>query len=190
MGINMYTREEFLEGMKNRLESNFNFISNKKINGSTFDLVAVYQEVSGRTFVSKVDIIDRLEKYERMHLVYEKRVNAEVLEDHALSMKVWANNYMPKNKDHMSTVLTVVVYTDKITEEAKKWLKKFKYTKYYFMAIRGWCDLRFAVVELPTNSIYTCKKARIIRNVFDLSFKQQPKKQTNKLVDTIGKLFH
>lgn len=57
--------------------------------------------------------------------------------------------------NHMTSYLSLVVVADAIDDEAKKLARKAKFRKNFALGIRGWADLRLAVIDLSDRSVTT-----------------------------------
>ncbi len=168
----MYTKQQYLEQMKKRLSNNFELFDNQKLSDIEFELFANYKEVSGRTLISKVDVIDKLEKRERLYFKHCEKVDASFLEKLKDVFVSLSGQLEPDTIEHMSTAITVVVYSENVDQSCFDFLKKFKYTKYYQFALKGWCDVRFVVVDLNSEKITTCRKAKPFSDVYDINAKK------------------
>ncbi len=186
----MFTAEEYLEKITKRLEANFKFDNSLRLFDVDFDLVAVFKDIAGRTFISKADVIDKMEKNERLYLKHIKSLTARDLMKCSMAGIKWAEEFRPSSMEHMSTIINIVIYSDEIDDEALKWLRKFSYTKYYAFSFKGWCEVRFIVVDLKNNIVHSCKKSENIKHIFDLTIKNIETKEPNKVLSTLGKLFH
>jgi hypothetical protein len=56
----------------------------------------------------------------------------------------------------MSTILNgILVSTSGFSEEAIRFGKKFKYSKTFLLGIKGWHDIRFILIDLKEERIYS-----------------------------------
>lgn len=70
-------------------------------------------------------------------------------------------------KDHMQSILTVVILSEKaLTEKAVKEIKKFKFDKGYLMNIRGFCRGRIIAVSMEKEEITASPQAKDMKKVF------------------------
>lgn len=57
--------------------------------------------------------------------------------------------------NHMSSALSLVIIADECTDEALRIAKKTRFRKNHRLGLRGWTDLRLAVVDLSRNTVTT-----------------------------------
>ena len=55
----------------------------------------------------------------------------------------------------MSSALSLVIIADECTDEALRIAKKTRFRKNHRLGLRGWTDLRLAVVDLSRNTVTT-----------------------------------
>lgn len=53
------------------------------------------------------------------------------------------------HSEHMYTYLTAIVITERLTKEARKNAKRYKWRKSYRFSLYGWCHIRIVIFELP-----------------------------------------
>ena len=62
--------EEYIKILKSRFSKHFHINTDVEILGEKVDFQAKFSQVSGRTFVTQNDIIDRYENYENCYIKY------------------------------------------------------------------------------------------------------------------------
>ena len=70
-------------------------------------------------------------------------------------------------KDHMRTLLTVVLVMERSPdEELIRKVQKFRFDKSYLFSLRGFSQGRIVVVDLPHKKVYTSSAARDIADFY------------------------
>ena len=65
--------------------------------------------------------------------------------------------------DHMSSYISLVVVTDAADEEALRLVKHTRFRKNFAFGLKGWADLRLAVVDLGLGQVITNSQGKALR---------------------------
>ena len=57
--------------------------------------------------------------------------------------------------NHMQSSLSLVIVADRVDDEAKRACRKTRFRKNFALGIRGWADLRLAVVDIAGHDVVT-----------------------------------
>ncbi len=57
--------------------------------------------------------------------------------------------------NHMQSSLSLVLIADAVDEEAKKLCRRTRFRKNFMLGLRGWSDLRLAIVDLSSGDVTT-----------------------------------
>lgn len=57
--------------------------------------------------------------------------------------------------NHMNSYISLIIVANSVTEDAKKAIRKTRFHKEFNFGIRGWADLRLAVVDLSAQRVLT-----------------------------------
>lgn len=163
------TVDKYLENINKRFEKHFEVEKDAVIFGEQIDIVAKFCDISGRTFITKADIIDRCENYEycyikKFDIVTEAHVNA-----YGQFLKKLVDEQIKPGKDHMSTYVTGVIVGNNIDTNAKKSISKFSYSRAYSFYLRGWCDVRYICVSIDDNEVITNKAGKRVQKVYNIT---------------------
>ncbi|HWP79158.1 MAG TPA: hypothetical protein VN446_00800 [Candidatus Acidoferrum sp.] len=162
----MSSKEDCLSKIRARFENNFEIADNTAIGGLPLAMTARYEVVSGRTFITPNDIIDKFQLNETCYFHCCDELSLQLLLFLYEKLREVAENFRPGTVDHMSTTLTGVFICDRVPKEAAHWIKKHSYRKYYAFAMHGWCDIRFIAVSAEDGQIFTCRRAKPLRKIF------------------------
>lgn len=158
--------DDYISNLKLKFKRHFHIKTNAQILGENLELVANFSEVSGRTFVTQHDIIDRYENYENCYIKFiDSLITQDVILYTEFLKKIVESTISP-SKDHMSTYITGVLLTNNLDEETKALIESFKYNKVYSFYLKGWCDVRLLCVDLSTHEIISNKDGKKIKKIY------------------------
>ncbi|OGO77037.1 MAG: hypothetical protein A2Y23_03130 [Clostridiales bacterium GWB2_37_7] len=140
-----------------------------EIFGEKVDVHAKFCNVSGRTFITKNDVIDRCENYEYCYIKKVNIVTEDVVASFGQFLKKIVDECIDPGKDHMSTYVTGVIIGNSINENARKVIHKYCYSKAYSFYLRGWCDVRFICIGINNNEVISNKAAKHVQKVYQIT---------------------
>lgn len=152
--------EGYIELLKSRFERHFSINTDVEVFNNKIDMLAKFSNISGRTFITKNDIIDRYENYEYCYIKKYDNITEEEAATYGQFLKKIVDECIKPGKDHMSTYVTGVIIGDNINDNAKKMVEKYCYSRAYSFYLKGWCDVRLICVGLENNEIITNKVGR------------------------------
>ncbi|MGE5631067.1 MAG: hypothetical protein ACM3TR_08235 [Caulobacteraceae bacterium] len=164
------TYDEYLEKLQRRFERHFIVETNVGILGKNIDLHARFCNVSGRTFITQSDVIDRCENYELCYIKRYEGVSVGDVAEFGEFLKRAVDEFVNPGDDHMSTYVTGVMITDNVCgDSARKAVEKLKHSKAYRYYLRGWCDVRLICVDLGNQEVITNKAGKRVKKVYQLT---------------------
>jgi hypothetical protein len=163
------TQDEYVENLQKKLERHFNIEKDIILFGEIIDVHAKFCNISGRTFITKQDVIDRCENYEYCYIKKVDTVTEEETAAYGQFLKKVVNEYIDPDKDHMSTYVTGVIIGSSINDNVKKAIEKYSYSKAYSFYLRGWCDVRLICVGLNDNEVVTNKAGKRVQKVYQIT---------------------
>jgi hypothetical protein len=161
--------EGYLELLKSKFERHFNINTDVEIFGNKIDMLAKYTNISGRTFITKNDIIDRYENHEYCYIKKFDNIAEKEVDTYGQFLKKIVDEYVKPGKDHMSTYVTGVIIGSSINSNVKKMVEKYNYSRAYSFYLRGWCDVRLIYVGLDSNEIITNKAGKKVKKVYQFT---------------------
>jgi hypothetical protein len=162
------TQEEYIENLQSKFERHFNIEKNIEIFGEAIDFHAKFCNVSGRTFITKQDVIDRCENYEYCYVKKHDAITEVEIDAFGWFLNKIVDECIDPGKDHMSTYVTGVIIGNSINENAKKAVNKYSYNKTYSFYLRGWCDVRLICIGLNNNELVTNKAGKRVQKVYQI----------------------
>ncbi len=163
------TQDEYMEGLQRKFERNFDIEKDIIILGEKIDFRAKFCNISGRTFITKNDVIDRCENYELCYIKRFDNVTEEGVAVYGQFLKKIVDEFVKPGVDHMSTYVTGVVVGGSVNENAKNSVRKYNYNKAYSFYLRGWCDVRLICVDLNNNEVITNKAGKRVQKVYQIT---------------------
>lgn len=166
----MDLKDIYIDKLEGIYKSNFNITKNKKINEEIFELYAHYKEVTGRTFITKEDIIDKYEFNEhclikKIHRDKEGSVESILKYGIELAKK---NDIVKTNLEHRKSNLTFILLTsEEVCKETINKIEKFRYERYHKFYLHGTTEVRFVLVDLNKEKVYTSKAAKELKNIYE-----------------------
>lgn len=151
--------------IEKRLKDAFQLDYNITENDTRYDLKASYREVCGRIFITPQDIIDRMEFYETIYIRTLRQPGKKDIEAFFQSLCRIGNDLVP-GKDHFQTDLTGILIADRLPAGISAALKKMRYQRTYRFYFRGWCQVKFLLVELSTDKIFCNPAAKGLKKNF------------------------
>ena len=133
-----------------------------------FDVQRDY-EYAGRVFPGYAEFHEHGEKYvlvkraklweidahEYIFFVLSDLLTASDLDELIAFMKTDALAKVHPEPDHMTSYLSLVVVADDIEQGLDRKVRRTSYRKDFMLGLRGWADLRVAVVDLASQRVYT-----------------------------------
>lgn len=90
-------------------------------------------------------------------------LDAELLESLVQFMTTQAIQKVQPDPNHMTSYLSLVVIANRVPDEVKRLVRKTKFRKNFALGIRGWADLRLAVIDLTDRSVTTNSQGKDLR---------------------------
>ena len=167
-GDNM-THDEYMENLERKFERHFKIEKDLVLLGERIDIHAKYSNISGRTFITQNDIIDRYENFEYCYIKKVDNVTEEEVAAFGQFLKKVVDEYIVPGKDHMSTYVTGVIVGNSIDDNVKKVVQRYSYSKAYSFYLKGWCDVRLICIGLDSNAIITNKAGKNVKKVYQFT---------------------
>lgn len=162
-------KHEYIENLHKKFERHFDIEKDIILFGETVNIFAKHCNVSGRTFMTKNDIIDRYENNEYCFVKSFERVSEKDTEDFGHFLKDMVEKHVSPGKDHMSTYITGVIVTNNIEENGRRVVKNYKHNKAFKFYLHGWCDVRYICVDLGREEVITNRAGKAVNKVYALT---------------------
>lgn len=163
------TQNEYIENLMRKFERYFEIEKDVTLFGETFNLYAKHWNVSGRTFITKNDIIDKYENNEYCFVKSIDTVTEKEINDFGQFLKTAVEKLINPGREHMSTYITGIIVANNVDEDGTKAVKNYKYNKAFKFYLHGWCDVRFICVDLGKEEVITNKAGKRVNKVYELT---------------------
>lgn len=151
--------------IKTRFNKHFELEQEYILGKQHIDLYAKYYQQQGRTFISKVDVIDA---YHTCEEHYFKEISKEEEVEYFINELQGYCKMLKTAVGHMSTAITGIIIADKLSQEAITAIQKYRHSKNYCFGMRGWGEIRLVGIALDSKSLYTNKAVRKHEEVYKI----------------------
>jgi len=162
--------ESYLKDLEERYKYYYETERNKEILGVKLGIFAKSSTEHFRQVLTKNIKIDQHYTKEYAVVKAEKRfVDKNELEEFSKYLKSLVNELVNPSIDTMSTILNgVLISASGFSEEAVSFAKKFKFSKSFLLGIKGWCDIRFILVDLKEEKLYSNQKGKEVLSAYKI----------------------
>ena len=161
------TFAEYYEKIEPKLVRNFDLKKGIEIDGRFFDVYAEYHEIKGRTFLTKFDVLDQFEIFERIYISHFKECTLEIIQSCFDWMRKQADALKPSSY-HLSTDFSAVLAFDRFDVSLAEYVRKFRFDRLYHYYFRGFSDVKLICVDLETGAVYTNKYGKRDRKLYSV----------------------
>ncbi len=168
------TKEVYFESLEQRFAKYFDVEKEVLMNQEQVDLLATHKGVYGRTFISKVDIIDAytdreihaIKYFETPTSMSEEEVADGVRQCVEQVQKSTVAKKRPNNHRQTESVCAIVM--SKEYASVRQYIENYQFQKSHCLGIGGWTNQHLVYIVLDTKVIYTSKKIGELQQVYML----------------------
>ncbi|MGM0379608.1 MAG: hypothetical protein ACQEQE_07665 [Bacillota bacterium] len=132
--------------LKERIKPYFNIKENYKIDNFKFDFYARYHQKNSKYFLMKKFKYCTFDNNE--YIFYKNGFEESYVKDIDNLLKRNVRKIVDIDKDHMSSVITFVFYTDNFeNNKIIKKIKKYKFYKSFKFGFNGWVNVRLILIN-------------------------------------------
>ena len=168
------TKQERLEKLLNAYSHHYDIDRDVTVDGTYYPATATFFLRDENYLISKKHVLSAVENHEYVYFHICDNLTAEELQKHIDLPRTAVLAKVKPHKEHMSTLATLVVLADTIEPEAKKLIKKTRFSKYFRLALHGWMEYHIAAMEISTNRFLSNPTGRGARKILEGNF--APKK--------------
>ena len=155
MADELSERELVLKRLLAAHETWFDVAKDCEYAGETFDGFAEFRSSGQRYVLSKKHELWRVETFEYLFFKAVDRLTADDVAHWYAFMTTEALGKVHPDENHMTSYLSLVLVADSCDDDAVQAVRKAKFRKNFAYGMRGWADLRLAVVDLQSRSVTT-----------------------------------
>ena len=162
----MVQRQELLERLLAAHEGYFDVEDTFELAGQTFQGRAQFHSESMQYVLSKKAKIWGANIHEHVLFRSLEHLDASTLKELIAFMKTEALSLVELNSEHMTTFLSLVIIAESADTNAKELVRKTKFTELQLW-LKGWTDLRLALIDLSDSSITTNPQGKELINTLE-----------------------
>lgn len=164
------TRQERLEKILNAYSYHYDIARDVAVDGGAFPATAFYYLRDENYLVSRKHVLNAVENHEYVYFYLTEHLSAGDLQAQIdLSRNAGLKNIEP-SKEHMSSLVTLVILADTIDPEAKALIKKTRFRKNFRLALHGWMEYHIAAMEISTQSFLSNPAGKGARKLLEANF--------------------
>ena len=160
--------KEYLAELAKRYQAHYSVETNQVITGLQLDIYAISIMEHFRNVITKKIKIDQYQEREIILVKgFDQFVQDEDAKDFSRFLIRAAGELVIPSLNVMShTINGILVSAQGFSEEAIKSVRKFRYGKTYCLGIKGWCDIRFLLLDIKNKEIYYNAKGKEIKEIY------------------------
>ena len=167
--------QERLDKLLNAYSHHYDIERDVMLEGTYYPARATFFLRDENYLISKKHVLSAVENHEYVFFHLCENLTAEELKKHIELTRSTVLSQVRPHKEHMSTFATLVVLADTIEPEAKKLIKKTRFSKYFRLALHGWMEYHIAAMEISTNSFLSNPTGRGARKILEGNFAPRKK---------------
>lgn len=147
-GQTVASRQRVLARLLMAHEMWFDVERDVEVEGRRFPGYAEYHSHGEQYVLVKRAKLWEADEHELIFFDEKSVLDEETLREYARFMTGPALALVDVRPNHMVTNLSLVIVADRVTDEAAKSLRRFRFRKSFRLGLRGWADVRLAVIDL------------------------------------------
>ena len=161
------TMQERLNKLLNAYSHHYDIARDVTVEGGRFPATAFFYLRDENYLISKKHVLSAVENYEYVYFYLTEHLTAEDLQKQIEVSRNAGMSHIKPHKEHMSSLVTLVVLADTIDPEAKTLIKKTRFRKNYRLALHGWMEYHIAAMEISTNSFLSNPAGKGARKILE-----------------------
>lgn len=168
-------KPEALEKLLNAYSHHYDIERDVQVEGGSFPATAFYFLRDENYLISRKHVLNAVENHEYVYFYLTEHLDAaELRRQIELSREAGLRNIKP-SREHMSSIVTLVILADTINPEAKAIIKKTRFRKNFRLALHGWMEYHIAAMECSTLSFLSNPAGKGARKTLELNFGSREK---------------
>ena len=164
------TKQERLERLLNAYSHHYDIERDVVIDGVSFPAIAIYYLRDENYLITKKHVLNAVENHEYVYFYLTDHLDAETLKNKIDFTRNDGLGRIKPHKEHMSSMVTMVILADTIDPEAKALIKKTRFRKNYRLALHGWMEYQIAAMEISPNSFLSNPAGKNAKKTLELNF--------------------
>ena len=164
------TRQEGLEKLIKAYSHHYDIERDVTVEGGSFPAMAIFFLRDENYLITRKHVLNAVENHEYVYFYLTEHLDAETLREQINITREDGLGRIRPHKEHMSSLVTLVILADTIDEEAKKLIQKTRFHKNYRLALHGWMEYQIAAMEISTNSFLSNPAGKNAKKTLELNF--------------------
>ena len=148
-------RELVLERLLASHETWFDVYRDYEFDGRVFPGYAEFHSHGEQYVLVKRAKLWEVDAFEYLFFTTADTLHEAELEDLVAFMKTHAIQKVKPEPNHMTSYLSLVIIANNADKDVKRLVRKTHFRKNFALGIRGWADLRLALIDLSDDSVTT-----------------------------------
>ena len=171
------TTELTLQGHLDRLleaySHHYDVVRDVAVEGASYPAAATFFLRDENYVVSKKKVLHAFEQYDYTYFYPVDHLDAATAREQLdLALKAGMSRVKP-HKEHKSSYVTLVILANTIDPEAKKLIKKTRFTKNFRLALHGWMEYHIAAMECSTRSFLSNPAGKEAKKTLEANFSSE-----------------
>lgn len=167
--------QERLERLLNAYSHHYDIARDVQVQGGAFPATAFYFLRDENYLISRKHVLSVVENHEYVYFYLTEHLTAEDLRRQIELSREAGMGHIKPSKEHMSSVVTLVILADVIDPEAKAIIKKTRFRKNFWLALHGWMEYHIAAMECSTSGFLSNPAGKGARKNLELNFGSKEK---------------
>ena len=164
------TKQDRLEKLINAYSHHYDIERDVVIDGEYFPAMAIYYLRDENYLITKKHVLNAVENHEYVYFYLTDHLDAKTLQNKIDFTRNDGLGRIKPHKEHMSSMVSMVILADTIDPEAKALIKKTRFRKNYRLALHGWMEYQIAAMEISTNSFLSNPAGKNAKKTLELNF--------------------
>lgn len=171
------TRQARLEKLLNAYSHHYDIDRDVQVEGGAFPASATYYLRDENYLINRKHVLSAVENHEYVYFYETAHLDAETLRQLIEVSRNAGLAQVKPHKEHMSSMVALVILADTLDPEAKTLIKKTRFHKNYRLALHGWMEYQIAAMEISTNSFLSNPAGRNVKKTLEQNFAPKAKKE-------------
>ena len=171
--------EQTLQGYLNQLleaySHHYDIRRDVTVEGASYPAAATFYLRDENYLLSKKKVLSAFEQYDYTYFYLVEHLDVATAQEQLdLALKAGMSCIKP-HKEHKSSYVTLVILANTIDPEAKKLIRKTRFTKNFRLALHGWMEYHIAAMETSTNSFLSNPAGKGVKKTLEQNFGSRDK---------------
>ena len=164
------TQTERLQKLLDAYSHQYDIDREGALGGGEFPATATYFLRDENYLISKKHVLSAVENHEYVYFYLAEHLDAATLQQQIETTRNDGLGRIKPHREHMSSMVTLVILADTIAPEAKALIQKTRFRKNYRLALHGWMEYQIAAMEISTNSFLSNPAGRNAKKTLEQNF--------------------